>query len=105
MAGKKYWKISRVVMVITSENIGFITSGETLIKVCAMSRSAKEHHSSRHLCGSYAVLGKSALGKLVFKNDLTYLLHVLIMYSAKLWQLFDTEKCLYYLVITCWYTT
>ena len=28
MAGEKYWKISRVVMVITSENIGFITSGE-----------------------------------------------------------------------------
>ena len=28
MAGKKYWKISRVVMVITSENIGFITSGQ-----------------------------------------------------------------------------
>ena len=27
MAGKKYWKISRVVMVIKSENIGFITSG------------------------------------------------------------------------------
>ena len=27
MAGKKYWKISHVVMVITSENIGFITSG------------------------------------------------------------------------------
>ena len=27
MAGKKYWKILRVVMVITSENIGFIMSG------------------------------------------------------------------------------
>ena len=27
MAGEKYWKISRVVMVIMSENIGFITSG------------------------------------------------------------------------------
>ena len=27
MAGEKYWKISHVVMVITSENIGFITSG------------------------------------------------------------------------------
>ena len=27
MAGKKYWKILRVVLVITSENIGFITSG------------------------------------------------------------------------------
>ena len=27
MAGEKYWKISRVVMVITSENIGFIMSG------------------------------------------------------------------------------
>ena len=27
MAGEKYWKISRAVMVITSENIGFITSG------------------------------------------------------------------------------
>ena len=25
MAGKKYWKILRVVMVIMSENIGFIT--------------------------------------------------------------------------------
>ena len=29
MAGKKYWKILRVVMVITSENIGFITSATT----------------------------------------------------------------------------
>ena len=28
MAGKKYWKISWVVMVITSENIGFITSSQ-----------------------------------------------------------------------------
>ena len=28
MAGEKYWKISRVVMVIMSENIGFITSGQ-----------------------------------------------------------------------------
>ena len=27
MAGEKYWKISRVVMVIMSEYIGFITSG------------------------------------------------------------------------------
>ena len=27
MAGKKYWKISLVVMVITCENIGFITRG------------------------------------------------------------------------------
>ena len=27
MAGEKYWKISHMVMVITSENIGFITSG------------------------------------------------------------------------------
>ena len=27
IAGKKYWKISRVVKVITSKNIGFITSG------------------------------------------------------------------------------
>ena len=27
MAVKKYWKISRVVMVITSENIEFTTSG------------------------------------------------------------------------------
>ena len=26
--GKRYWKISHVVMVITSENIEFITSGE-----------------------------------------------------------------------------
>ena len=28
MAGEKYWKISRAVMVITSENIGFITSSQ-----------------------------------------------------------------------------
>ena len=27
MAGEKYWKISRVVMVIMSEYIGFVTSG------------------------------------------------------------------------------
>ena len=27
MAGKFFWIISRVVMIITSENIGFITSG------------------------------------------------------------------------------
>ena len=27
MAGEKYWKISRVVMVIMIEYIGFITSG------------------------------------------------------------------------------
>ena len=27
IAGKKYWKISRVVKVITSKNIEFITSG------------------------------------------------------------------------------
>ena len=27
MASKKYWKILREVLVITSENIGFITSG------------------------------------------------------------------------------
>jgi len=28
MAGEKYWKISRGVMVIKSENIGFITSDD-----------------------------------------------------------------------------
>ena len=27
MAGEKYWKISHVVMVIMSENIGFIMNG------------------------------------------------------------------------------
>ena len=27
---KKYWKMSRVVEVITSENIEFITSGQTI---------------------------------------------------------------------------
>ena len=36
MAGKKYWKILRVVMVITSENIGFITSGRTVKKTSAI---------------------------------------------------------------------
>ena len=36
MGGKKYWKISHLVMVITSENIGFITSGRTVKKTSAI---------------------------------------------------------------------
>ena len=33
MALKKYWKISRVVMVIMSENIEFTTSGDIYLSV------------------------------------------------------------------------
>ena len=84
MAGEKYWKISRVVMVITSENIGFVqyltitTSDIFQILFYSINTTSIHYHM---VCESPLLLNfkSGKISVIIFLGPLLMELHFLFM--------------------------
>ena len=71
MAGEKYWKISCVVIVIMSENIGLIMSG------CMECRISRNLYKLKSLCWKVCLENLSATGPLQERGDTSKLYAVM----------------------------